>query len=155
MCATILDDIPSGNTQSSSAQNTNSAQLLDISKGWKIDFVCEETEGTFHYAFEEDGTCYLVISDGLSPWGGGEGTYSVFGTCIIFSISMEGCRFEYSYAFDQQTNTLTHISGTPIFSGLAATGDKYKLEEDDANSASKIKRMALDFIESYDDEGDI
>lgn len=149
--ATKQDNI----TPTTPTQGSDLAQMLDLSKGWKVDFVCEETEGTFHYAFLKDGSCYLLMSDGFSPWGGGKGTYRINGNSLELSISMDGCRFDYSYDFDPQTGTLTHTSGTPVFAGLAATGDKYKLEEDDANTASKIKEMAQGFIDSYADDGDI
>lgn len=138
----------SSNASANSNATDTLSEALDFSKVWKIDFTAEDVSGTFHYVFSEDGTCYVVLSDGNWPWGGGTGTYRINGNAIDIQLSMDGCLFVYSYEFDPQTYTLTHTSGMPVFSGLAATGDKYLLEEDDANEVDKIKEMAQGFADN-------
>ena len=146
-----IDATESSSSSETVIPDTNLTQVLDCNKVWKVDFIADGMFGTFHYVFGTDGSCYVVLSDGLSPWGGGIGTYTLTENTLKFSVSIDGGGFEYSYDYNPETNKLTHISGTPVFAGLAKTGDEYLLEEDLSNDVEKIKRMAQSYHDNYDE----
>lgn len=127
--------------------------VLDLLTVWNVRWNDKHYEHIFHYAFLEDGTCYVVVSSGSWTWGGGSGTYQVRGNTIEFDIVVDGCRFIYGFDYDPAANQLTHTHGTPIIAESAAANVTYLIEEDSSNDVAKIIDIAQSFVDNNVDLG--
>lgn len=128
---------------------------LDFSKVWETEWT--EAGSTFSalYAFEENGTCYMVMSWVVEALGGGKGTYTINGNSITISLVLDGSySVSYTYTFDSENRTFTQTSETGL-TDSHKQGDSFQLKENSYNTIDRIKSLAQSFSNRTDSSDDL
>lgn len=144
MPAFICEDYDLARTFEPSSGENILASTLDFSKKWsylsKYRVYKSESESYLQdyracFTFSEDGSLYLLVYEPYSDvYFGYDGSYSVTGDDIEFTIYCDGESWTYLYRFDPEKLTLTQLSEEGLVTSIDPKGTVHQLEVDPSNN---------------------
>lgn len=144
MPAFICEDYDPARTFELSSGENILASTLDFSQKWsylsqyrvyKSDSESYLQDYRACFTFSEDGSLYLLVYEPYSDvYFGYDGSYSVAGDDIEFTIYYDGESWTYLYRFDPKKLTLAQLSEEGLVTSIDPKGTVHQLEVDPSNN---------------------